>query len=410
MKKTFLVPEYFLNFNCIGPNCEDTCCKGWNIYIDEDTYKKYSAISSSKTDIGIKFKNSIKKINHTNTRNYAQFKLDNKGNCKFLSENLLCEIHSKLGGSFLCDTCKYYPRMYSTLNEYAEAHLTLSCPEAARQALLNENGISFYEQEISFFEKLPKSTHSINFDNSLLEYYFFDIRIFTIKLLQNRNYSIEERLGILGIVFDYLETHKDSNINIVEVLNSYQINIDNDIYKDLFKPLKYDDIKDIQLKYLIIAQKNIIKKIVKSNRPYFIEFEKFLEGSKLSSNSDINDIFQTYQYNTENYYVDFLNKYDYILENYLVDLVFKSKFPLNDSTTPLDSYLNLIVHFSIVRTEIIGLLGYYKTDLDLNGIIYLIQGITTMINHNSEFHENMIKSFIDNGINNIPALMLLFCY
>ncbi|MGL5328087.1 MAG: flagellin lysine-N-methylase, partial [Peptostreptococcaceae bacterium] len=199
MKKTFLVPEYFLNFKCIGPSCEDTCCKGWNIYIDKDTYKKYSAIASNKTDLGLKLKNNIKKFDEKNINHYGKFSLDESGRCKFLSSNLLCEIQEKLGGMFLCNTCKHYPRMYSTINDDAEAYLTLSCPEAARQALLNENGISFYQHDISFFETLPKTINIVDFNKTVLEKYFFDIRIFTIQLLQNRNYSIEERLGILGI-------------------------------------------------------------------------------------------------------------------------------------------------------------------------------------------------------------------
>ncbi len=28
-------------FICIGAECEDTCCKGWKIGIDKDSYRAY---------------------------------------------------------------------------------------------------------------------------------------------------------------------------------------------------------------------------------------------------------------------------------------------------------------------------------------------------------------------------------
>ena len=33
----FLTPDYMLNFKCIGKDCIDSCCTGWNIEIDKDS-------------------------------------------------------------------------------------------------------------------------------------------------------------------------------------------------------------------------------------------------------------------------------------------------------------------------------------------------------------------------------------
>ena len=35
------VPEYFKDFKCIASKCEDTCCAGWGIVIDDATYDRY---------------------------------------------------------------------------------------------------------------------------------------------------------------------------------------------------------------------------------------------------------------------------------------------------------------------------------------------------------------------------------
>ena len=34
-------PRYFKEFKCIGGNCEDSCCIGWDIDIDKVTFKQY---------------------------------------------------------------------------------------------------------------------------------------------------------------------------------------------------------------------------------------------------------------------------------------------------------------------------------------------------------------------------------
>ena len=39
--RQLLVPEYMQEFSCIGSACEDSCCIGWRVDIDEATYKKY---------------------------------------------------------------------------------------------------------------------------------------------------------------------------------------------------------------------------------------------------------------------------------------------------------------------------------------------------------------------------------
>ena len=38
------VPNYFNEFKCIASECEDTCCAGWEIVIDDETHKRYEKV------------------------------------------------------------------------------------------------------------------------------------------------------------------------------------------------------------------------------------------------------------------------------------------------------------------------------------------------------------------------------
>ena len=41
-------PNNFARFKCIGGECEDTCCQGWDIEIDKDTFDEYSKVQDHK--------------------------------------------------------------------------------------------------------------------------------------------------------------------------------------------------------------------------------------------------------------------------------------------------------------------------------------------------------------------------
>ena len=38
------VPSYYKEFRCIADKCEDSCCIGWEIDIDEDTFSYYKSV------------------------------------------------------------------------------------------------------------------------------------------------------------------------------------------------------------------------------------------------------------------------------------------------------------------------------------------------------------------------------
>ena len=95
------VPDYFNEFNCIASECEDTCCAGWGIVIDEETFKHYESVEG---EFGDRLRREIVSVDGENI-----FVL--KGdNCPFLTENKMCDIYNNLGEDSLCYTCRQYPR------------------------------------------------------------------------------------------------------------------------------------------------------------------------------------------------------------------------------------------------------------------------------------------------------------
>ena len=77
------VPEYFKEFKCIASKCEDTCCAGWGIVIDDETYKHYQNVQG---EFGKRLRSEIV---HEAGENIFVLK---ENNCPFLNEEKTCCI------------------------------------------------------------------------------------------------------------------------------------------------------------------------------------------------------------------------------------------------------------------------------------------------------------------------------
>lgn len=131
-------PEYYHRFRCIGGACQDTCCRGWRIGIDQRSYRKYRRISGA---FGMRLRRSMDHKNRV-------FHLKGR-DCPFLNREGLCDIYRELGEDMLCHTCRTYPRHREDYGELQEMMLSLSCPEAAGLILQDQNRGMFLKKETS---------------------------------------------------------------------------------------------------------------------------------------------------------------------------------------------------------------------------------------------------------------------
>lgn len=128
--------NYYNQFHCIGPECEDTCCAVWGIEIDDKTYEKYK---SCQGKWGERFVSSI------DEEQCFHMKEDSK-ECIFLNDKHLCDIQAAFGEDMLCRTCKMFPRHMEDYGERREFMLSLACPEAARMILFKTESTTPYKR------------------------------------------------------------------------------------------------------------------------------------------------------------------------------------------------------------------------------------------------------------------------
>ena len=130
-KLLHLQPDFYERFQCKATACRHSCCRGWEIDIDENTLELYRGLSGSwreKMDDAVVCDESG-----------AHFRLTEDERCPFLQRDGLCELICAFGEDALCDICALHPRFYELVGAYELAGLGLSC-EAVCELLLAEEG------------------------------------------------------------------------------------------------------------------------------------------------------------------------------------------------------------------------------------------------------------------------------
>lgn len=175
----YIRPDYFHEFQCKADQCQDTCCAGWQIMIDDDSIEKYKKIKG----------HYIWKVMTCVDWEEGCFRQDNAKRCAFLNPDNLCDLYKNVGEGALCKTCKDYPRHTEEFEEVREVTLSASCPEVARIIMERMTPITFIQEE------RPEEEETLEFEDfdpflySIIE----ESRDAMLEILQNRTLPLQER-------------------------------------------------------------------------------------------------------------------------------------------------------------------------------------------------------------------------
>lgn len=406
--RPLLIPQYMRRFKCIGSQCEDNCCFGfWRVSIDHDTYRKYRRITD--TELRQELDSCIKRNrSQSSERNYARIKMDPGKACPFLNEESLCRIQLRLGEEFLSDICVTYPRVANLVNNVLEKSATVSCPEAARLALLNPEEMEFDELvepvETRNIINRQIDTHGLAVAKRA-ERYFWELRIFTIQVLQNRNYSLAERLIILGMFYHRVQNQIEAGQveEIPHIIARYTNLIAGDELRAELAAIPAQVTIQMQL-MKELADERMVKGV--SSRTYLECFAQFLLGVQYTEEATVDEVAARYQEAEATYYRPFMAGHEYILENYLVNYVFKNLFPLGGGKNLFDNYVMMVVHYALIKMHLIGMAAFNR-GLTEEVVIKLIYSFARAVEHNPPYLRHVLRLLKDNGYDTMAYMAIL---
>ena len=161
-------PAFRAPFVCRAADCRHTCCRGWEIDVDEAALRRYAAV---KGDLGYDLRRSIYQDGDG-----AHFLLTEDERCPFLRPDGLCRLICELGEEALCEICAQHPRFYvpfrtETFGECEFSGYGLSCEAACALLLEDEQPLRVVSKETGELMTVPEllglPEDALRFDGSL---------------------------------------------------------------------------------------------------------------------------------------------------------------------------------------------------------------------------------------------------
>lgn len=380
------VPKYFKDFKCIADKCEDTCCAGWLIVIDDEMYQRYQNV---KGEFGERLRGQIVSQDEENV-----FTLKNN-NCPFLNESNLCDIYKELGKDYLCHTCRLFPRYIEEFGVLREKGISLSCPEGARLILNHTNKTEFEVTEID------ETFETLNEIDEILLTELVEARNVMFDILQDRTLAINIRAALIlhfaNEIQECIDADEISNIKNIRYNYLNKEYIDSTLSKFIRFKNKPNDKYNNMLEYI-----NEFKELKHINNDDPLKLENAINCFFKKDNIDFymqrhfkfNELFNIKSYKFENILV-------YYIFRYLMTAVFDYDV-LAKVQLAIISYL-MIKELSVVKytekgkfddADLVSITHMYSKDIEhLEENVYELQDIFKM---NSKFHvDEMLVSLLN---------------
>ena len=129
------MPEFYPAFRCRAGACRHSCCRGWEIDVDDTSAAYYRALPGTLGD-------TLRQALFEDEGGW-HFRLDEEERCPLLRRDGLCRLILEQGEEALCDICALHPRFFLECGDCELCGLGLSC-EAAAALLLETDGPLLY--------------------------------------------------------------------------------------------------------------------------------------------------------------------------------------------------------------------------------------------------------------------------
>jgi lysine-N-methylase len=417
-------PHYGSVFRCIGGGCEDSCCHGMSVLIDKKTYERYQAFPEEGLGslvaqyVSINTDSAQVPLAATTSQAgdslYARIKPKSSGVCPFLSAERLCGVQKEYGAELLSATCSTYPRALNQVESELEVSLYLSCPQAARQVLLDAGSMGVVGDasaalRVDQVSRLVSGSGPFNKPYR----YFWEIRDLVIAMIRDRARPVWQRIFLLGMLCQRLD----------EVRGEEQDEVVPGVLKTYGEIVSFGGLRDklervygqpaVQLDVVL----RLIDQRIRAGSPgeRFLEcFEAFQRGIGYSPESTAANDLRRYVEAEERYCRPFFERHPHILENYLQNYVFRTLFPFGREESAhstqqsiFDEYMLLMMQYVLVYGLLVGVAGDAREGFGEDHVVKVIQSFAKAVEHSPGFLREM-NSFVERrGLGNPQGMAML---
>lgn len=360
-----LRPACVTKFLCDGSVCGSKCCHDWTVRLDPESYALYQRIP----DAGIR-QRVLDAMEQREDGTYA-IKLSDNGACPLLEADGLCFLQKNMGEQYLSLICALYPRVTYLLGDVASGSLTLTCPMAQKLLLLGKEPMRLERVQAPLprdacFPAQPKMGAAA----------FRIVQETTLSLLQQRLYTLDERLALAGFFVDCVDEALGKGAaekDLTEMADFYRT----PTAGDLLSHVMFDGTAHLRW---IFGWMDEIKRhgwdgIFHVRRGAADEcfFNQVTEIYALREENSSSHLLSLYEEYRALYREKFLPVHGHILEHYLVNEIFTSGFPCKYEGSLLVDWRALVARWKFLEFFLIAWTKMYDADVGEGEVLRLIE-------------------------------------
>ncbi|MGD0938385.1 MAG: flagellin lysine-N-methylase [Terracidiphilus sp.] len=392
------------NFRCIGSACEDTCCQGWSVPIDKASFERYQSLPLSPLRTAID-SSVLAMPEPAQPAIFAKIQMNGSNQCPLLTEERLCGIQAQIGEQFLSQACATYPRIHQSIAGVTETALTLSCPEAARQILLNPNLSAWMQRSVAEERNRRFPDAPLADVTPSLLHWFRPIRLAILKLIGNRTYPLWQRLFLLGVLCRRLDSIANGELAraVPRFLTDFEATVASGALLPAMEALPVN----------LTAQLDVVLRLAgmllhRSNvRPRFVEcVQAFTAGIGNAPGATLEGLAERYAEAHDTHFGPFFDRHPYILENYLINTIVRCRFPFGPEQAPAGEpntmaheFALLTAQFALTKGFLIGVAGFRREAFSATEVVHTVQATSKHFEHHPEFlrmaYELLVESRMD---------------
>lgn len=409
---------YVDEFSCIGPECTDSCCKYWEILLSKIEYLDYKKMDCSPK-LRRAMEGAFHRLPNETDLAYAEMRVKENGDCPFLDSDSLCMLQKEKGEEALSHTCSIFPRLYKLIGDKAiTLSLSPTCCHVTEILMDHPEGLQLAETEYNgenpYVNQGKYSAASVPAEWRGYSYYW-SILNGELDILQNRNFSVSERMLILGYFCQKTEEYIKANV-MGKILALSDMLLDNELCRriaDSLTPSQSDD--SAAVKSVDILHKMYLR-ACSGKFPHTTEmFDRVMNSIDFNAekvmspdeNGEMNVLYNITldreRYNRHlNIYRKLEKERPYIFENLMVNLIFSQ----NITDGVWVNYFSFAVFYNTLK---ICIPAFLPEDYDDKSLAYAITQAVKMVLNSNLAKGGTLADFEVNKTHTLPYAAFLIC-
>ena len=358
--------KYVDRFKCDGNICNAQCCgANWTIYIDHAAYKKIHWIKNQS--VRNKILSSITKT--VDGKNYC-IKLDKNGKCPLVCKDNLCYIQRNLGADALSTTCQIYPRKAVVLGDCQLRSLSMTCPVAAEEALFSSDGMVLEiidnqnERDNNFNLVLRDLNKKRLADTKAID----SVIIGGLLILQNRDFSREERMVLLGLFLDRvddIELGDETSDKIIDIALAYQTEKFQDEAREIMSAFFFEVEKYQQIMTKLLSEA--------------------AEQEQLGALTELQKQVDNYTVMHDKWQQSLENEYGRAIDNFWLQEFLHHGYPFRFEGSFMHNYLAYILSYKMWEIILYGYIAQVDHILKKDGFMLAINTYSRIMDHKRKY-------------------------